>query len=77
MSATPGPWEAGELEPTAICTKGGYVLYRGVPSFSQEDARMIAAAPTMYAYIEARAAEGYVAAQAILESINAGGGGQP
>jgi hypothetical protein len=40
-------------------------------SEAQANAKLIAAAPTMYEYIEARAAYGDSEAKAILENINA------
>lgn len=35
---------AGDLESTAIVDLQGYVVYRGDPSFTEEDARLFAAA---------------------------------
>jgi hypothetical protein len=48
MSAyTPGPWRVGEREAGTILNERGTVIYRGLPQFSDADARLIAAAPEL------------------------------
>lgn len=71
---TAGPWEVqgnnivatkGNVDVAVICYSGEH--------FTGEDkanARLIAAAPTMYEFIAKVSADGSVEAKAILESIN-------
>lgn len=48
---TPGtalPWKPGIIEPTAICNEGGFVIYRGKPSFKEADVIYICHAANLY-----------------------------
>lgn len=78
---TPGPWK---LKRSANDEIIGVILgsddnlvattgYRVVPGECEDDAnaRLIAASPRMYDYIEKRAAEGDTEAASILEGIHA------
>ena len=76
MKFTPGPWKIqnGSMS-TAVVSKTKYVarIYRYVPVIGDEDAanaKLIAAAPTMYKYIKDEADNGCVEAIAIINSIN-------
>lgn len=76
---TPGPWSTGGFfndgtretqwiwGPTPDDCQSGEVIAINV---TPENARLIAAAPRMYAFIEFCAAAGNAEAQAILEDIN-------
>ncbi len=75
---TPGPWQAecvgsgGDYSnPTDVyeITNGHTRIAEYV---SERDARLIAAAPRMAAFIERMASDGYTEACAILEEINGG-----
>jgi hypothetical protein len=78
---TPGPWSIAEYgdydAPTLVIHKGStrvcFVATPGSygdPAKMEADARLIAAAPTMAAYIAKRAAEGDTEAASIMETIN-------
>jgi hypothetical protein len=72
MSAhTPGPWQTRFIKAeqciVADVGTGSVVLARQVKG---ADARLIAAAPTMFDYVSARAVAGDSEAQRILEAIN-------
>lgn len=73
-----GNWEINEGN--GVCVQWGdkegqYAVWEADENYSGDaaDARLIAAAPTMFQYIAAKAAEGDVAARRILEEINASG----
>lgn len=80
---TPGPWEwdgtvwdYDEAQHAPWLVQSGsdgrnHVLRGSIQANTEEDARLIAAAPTMYAYIEQRAAEGDEDARTILGVIHA------
>jgi hypothetical protein len=71
---TPGPWE---VDNETIYGATGYLIadvtshYPENESIQAANARLIAAAPTMYDYISSRANAGDEHAQAILGAINA------
>lgn len=78
---TPGPWEALPTVPsdgfdcwTIQAADGELAWSKGYQNEAvrQANARLIAAAPTLYEYASRRAAVGDNEAARILESINAG-----
>ena len=83
-SFTPGPWvvvgnltkyvEArlvgGLIQEVAAC--GPTMADEGYGQHQEANARLIAAAPTMYEYIASSASNGCAEARKIMEAINAG-----
>ena len=84
---TPGPWYVGSgtyegrnIYSTASVTDGEGFTYQPVVATAEDDgvacwdanARLIAAAPTMYEYIASSASNGCAEARKIMEAINAG-----
>jgi hypothetical protein len=86
-SPTPGPWEAAGPSvwaqnprvaqrdiswPVGVCVDKGAKGHHGpTRAESAANAQLIAACPTMYAYIEKRAADGDAEARSIVEGIHA------
>ena len=77
---TPGPWgwdstvwdyDPVQEAPWLVTTEGDRVLSGSIQCTSKANARLIAAAPVMYDYIEARAKAGDSDAQNILGVIHA------
>ena len=77
MTHTPGPWHVDSTHVRhAINTENVHVAMANIgPGLTQEEAianaRLIAAAPRMYEYIENRAKLGSLTARKLLEEINA------
>ena len=83
---TPGPWYVGSgtyegrnIYSTASVTDGEGFTYQPVVATAEDEvacwdanARLIAAAPTMYEYIASSASNGCAEARKIMEAINAG-----
>lgn len=74
---TPGPWIAGDDEDSDYYLVGphdgdGIVYQPVVKLHSEANARLIAAAPTMYEYVASSASNGCAEARKIMEAINAG-----
>ena len=83
IAHTPGPWMAkkatvrGEVNEWYVADDEGVAVIAscvtdtaGEPS--EANARLIAAAPTMYEYIASSASNGCAEARKIMEAINAG-----
>ena len=71
---TPGPWKVGG--PTGfvnqISIEPAIGIVYGAGQEVAANARLIAAAPTMYEYIASSASNGCAEARKIMEAINAG-----
>ena len=71
MSAhTPGPWLLWDYpDPQQAIMGGGGFVAQTVGGNDEANARLIAAAPTMYSYIEQRASNGDIEAAEIMQSV--------
>ena len=74
LRPTPGPWAYNEQSPTRVTGADGETIaatYGGIVGIDEQvlNTRLIASAPTMYEYIEKKAAEGDQEAQAIVSVI--------
>lgn len=74
---TPGPWHVAPMSPTWVGTKySEHIASTDTFDIEDEDeqkanARLIAASPTMYAYLAELAKRGDVRAAAIVEAVHA------
>ena len=85
FKGTPGPWELDGVEIRATASHPSESVCEMSPGFTQEDARLIAAAPNLYAalarltqaaqdanvgYLDAAVAEGWDALELITSNSN-------